>query len=279
MTRSSSDLSSTAATLAPAISTVGAGFMTHRSLFERGRQLGYQDLDFYIAGRAGVLGEVPAEVAAAGLVFFEYATVCRSWERSADIQTRSAAATDFAICAETWAASRLEPDPRWERLALLAGHLADAASAAHAPIFAGWRRRCPPDEPRLAMVHHLNSLREHRMACHAAAVIANGLHVGDAVRYRQPEMVEVFGWSNSEDDPATTPRWSAVGPRPSGRPTTWWGSSMPPSTTTSSTTSPPWWAPPRTPSVDGPSRQTTATRKREPETGHDDQRFRPPADR
>lgn len=202
MTRSSSDLSSTAATLAPAISTVGAGFMTHRSLFERGRQLGYQDLDFYIAGRAGVLGEVPAEVAAAGLVFFEYATVCRSWERSADIQTRSAAATDFAICAETWAASRLEPDPRWERLALLAGHLADAASAAHAPIFAGWRRRCPPDEPRLAMVHHLNSLREHRMACHAAAVIANGLHVGDAVRYRQPEMVEVFGWSNSEDDPS-----------------------------------------------------------------------------
>lgn len=201
MTQSSTDLSSMAAMLAPGISTVGAGFMTDPSLFERGRQLGYQGLDFYIAGRAGVLGEVPAEVAAASLVFFEYTTVRRSWERSADVQTRSAAATDFAICAETWATSRLESDPRWERLALLAARLADAAASAHAPIFAGWRRRCPPDDPRLAMVHHLNSLREHRMACHASSVVANGLDVGDAVRYRQPEMVEVFGWSNSEDDP------------------------------------------------------------------------------
>lgn len=208
------NLSSTAAVLAPQISAVGAGFMTHPSLFERGRQLGYQDLDFYIAGRAGVLGEVPAEVAAAALVFFDVDTVRRSWERSAGMQPRAAAADDYALCAQTWAKEHLPDDPHWSRLALLACRLANAAPAAHAPLFAGWRRRRAPDDPRQAVVHHLNSLREHRMACHAAAIVANGLAVDDAVRHRQPAMVETFGWAHtdvsSDDQSETVRRWTAA---------------------------------------------------------------------
>lgn len=192
--------SAVAAEIAPAVSAVGAGFMTDRVLVETGADLGYEGIDFYLAGRAGVLGEVSADVAAAALVFFDVDTVRRSWCRSAWVQPRAEAATAFAGCAAAWAAARLPEDPRWERLAELTVRLGDHAPIADAPLFAGWHQLAVPTSPPAAAVHLLNGLREHRMACHAAAVVANGLDVGDAVRYRQPDMLGLFGWSPADDD-------------------------------------------------------------------------------
>lgn len=188
-----------AAEIAPAVSAVGAGFMNDRILAETGVTLGYEGIDFYLAGRAGVLGDVSAEVAAAALVFFDVDTVRRSWARSAAVQPRAEAATAFAGCAAAWAAERMPDDARWSRLAELADRLCASAAIANAPLFAGWRRLTAPTAPPVAAVHHLNGLREHRMACHASAVIANGLDVADAVRLRQPEMLGLFGWEPDPD--------------------------------------------------------------------------------
>ena len=41
------------------------GFMTAPTTYERGAELGFEGADFYLAGRAGVLGEVPADVVVA----------------------------------------------------------------------------------------------------------------------------------------------------------------------------------------------------------------------
>ena len=46
-------------------------------------------------------------------------------------------------------------------------------------------------------MHHLNGLRELRMARHGAAVVALGLDPADAVRHRSPAMVALQGWDEA----------------------------------------------------------------------------------
>ncbi|MDZ7791717.1 MAG: hypothetical protein U5L08_14725 [Xanthomonadales bacterium] len=199
----------TARRSAAAVSRVGAGFMSDPSLAQRGAELGYGGIDFYLAGRAGVLGEVGAAVATAALGFFAPGVVDPAWRRTASLLPRHAVAQEFAACAASWAEARLPLDADVVRLAELASALHRRAESAGAPIFAGWRALAVPDEPRQAVVHLCNGLREHRMACHLAALITARLDVADAVRFRSPDLVHHFGWSGELTDLASVrSRWA-----------------------------------------------------------------------
>ncbi|QYX82242.1 helix-turn-helix domain-containing protein [Streptomyces akebiae] len=58
----------------------------------------------------------------------------------------------------------------------LAQRLVDAADAASLPLFAGWRAQpCPADDPVGAAMQRVHVQREHRGACHLAAVRVYGL--------------------------------------------------------------------------------------------------------
>jgi hypothetical protein len=154
-----------------------------------------------------VLGEVPADVVAASITFFNPDTVRAGWEGSADVMSRADAAAVFAGCARTWADGHLADDVDWATLAELTDKVVGNASPAGAPVFAGWRELEVPTDPKHRAVHQLNALRELRMARHASAVVASGIDVGDAVRHRTPQMVGIFGWADqpvAEDVPA---RW------------------------------------------------------------------------
>ena len=66
-----------------AIVSFVSGFMTDPATYAYGAELGFEGMDFYAAGRGGVLGEVSADVVTAAFVFFEPGTVRAAWERSA----------------------------------------------------------------------------------------------------------------------------------------------------------------------------------------------------
>jgi len=178
---------------ASAVNGLSSGFMLDAATYAVGAEAGFDGMDFYGAGRAGVLGEVTAEQVTACLVFFSPEVVRNVWEGSRDVMPRSAAAELFAGCLVTWADAHLGDDVDWARLAELADRIAAAASVSGAPVFAGWRALPVPGEPKAAALHHMNALRELRAARHGAAVIAVGLDVGDAVRLKSP-MAAVFGW-------------------------------------------------------------------------------------
>ena len=44
--------------------------MTDPATYAYGAELGFEGMDFYVAGRGGALGDVPADVVAAAFVFF-----------------------------------------------------------------------------------------------------------------------------------------------------------------------------------------------------------------
>ncbi len=185
-----------AAALAAPVSAIGAGFMSDPELTATGADLGYAGIDFYLAGRAGLLGDVPDGVAAAALVFFAPRLVEEAWRRAGEVARPAAAAAAFAGCAHRWADHALEPADHVlvTRVGALAGRAARAMSAAHAPLFAGWRGLPWPRAPRPAATHACNALRELRMAVHASALLACGVGPGEAVRFRQPHLAATFGW-------------------------------------------------------------------------------------
>jgi NAD(P)-dependent dehydrogenase (short-subunit alcohol dehydrogenase family) len=172
-----------------------------------GGAAGFEGMDFYAAGRGGVLGDVSADVVTAALVFFNPTVVQAAWEGSRSVMPRDQAAELFAGCLVSWAHEHLGDDVDWSRLAELAGRIVTSASVAGAPVFAGWRALPVPAEPKAAALHQLNALRELRMARHGAAVTALALDVGAVVCHASPGMAGIFGWEGTEVGDELPARW------------------------------------------------------------------------
>ena len=196
---------------AAAVSGLAAAFMLDGATYARGGALGFNGIDFYAAGRGGVLGDVDADVVAAGFVFFNPQTVRNAWEAAGAVMPRAQAAAEFAACGHAWAEAHLSDDLDVARLGELAGRVAAAASPAGAPVFAGWRALAVPASPKAAALHQCNALRELRMARHGSAVIVSGIAPADAVRHRSPQMVGAFGWEGEVGVPdAVKVGWDAA---------------------------------------------------------------------
>jgi hypothetical protein len=198
-----------AAATARTVGQLSSGFMFDPATYAVGGEHGFEGISFYFAGRAGVLGDVDADVAAAALAFFHPDVVRANRDASAGVMPRAEAAEAFAGCGHRWAADHMG-DYDWSTLAALAGKVVAGASVAGAPIFAGWRGLPVPDDPRAAALHQLNGLRELRMARHAAAVVVSGVEPGDAVRHRTPHMISIFGWDEAPLGPDVAERWAAA---------------------------------------------------------------------
>jgi hypothetical protein len=178
-----------------------ARFMNDPATYEHGKALGFDGVDFYFAGRAGVLGDVAADIVVAALVFFPDHAIRARWERSGLIMTRRRAASEFALCAHTWAEEHIPADVDAARLADLAGRVVEEASPAGAPVFAGWRLLDRPRSPRALAIHHLNGLRELRGALHASAILTVGLTPHEAVTVAAPNRLALYDWPEPHPGP------------------------------------------------------------------------------
>jgi hypothetical protein len=193
-----------AAASGDAINGLGTKFMLDLNTYVYGATLGFEGADFYLSGRGGALGDVPAGVVAAAFVFWNPTFIAAGWERTADVMPRRQAAEEFAGVCHRWAEEHIGDEIDTARIAELAGRVADNASPACAPLFAGWRSLPEPDADRTKALalHRINGLRELRGALHGAAVIMAGVAPHAAVARRTPYMLSVFGWEEPHPDKA-----------------------------------------------------------------------------
>jgi hypothetical protein len=194
---------------ATTVSGLSSGFMLDPKTYAAGSERGFAGLDFYFAGRGGVLGEVDADVVSAAMVFFHPDHVRTQWDGCAGVLPREEASAVFADCLSRWADEHLADDAGvdWATLAGLAGKVVDNAAPAGAPLFAAWRTVDVPSGDRAAALHQVNCLRELRLARHGAAVLVTGLDLGDAVRHRSPAMAGIFGWGEATLDDGVPALW------------------------------------------------------------------------
>jgi len=184
------------------IVSLPAGFMLDGATYERGGKLGFDGIDFYVAGRGGALGDVDGAVVAAAFVFFHPPTIIERWDRGRAVMPPAEAAMAFAASLDTWATAHLGDGVDYDRLAELEGKVIAAASPAGAPLAAAWAAVAEPKEAKALALHRMNILREWRGAVHGCAVLASGLEPLEAVMVKTPGMAGLFGWPEPYPDPA-----------------------------------------------------------------------------
>lgn len=198
----------TAKATATPIVEIAAKFMLAPATYQKGGELGYEGLQFYVCGRGGVLGDVSAEVVTAAFVWMHPDMVRANWEAGLAVAPAPDAARAFAKCLVAWAVENVPDTPSTARLADLAGKVVATASPAGAPLFAGWLGLPVPAEPAARAVHHLNALRELRGSLHAGAVLAAGIDPLEALHVRTPYLAQAFGWSDPAPEvEAVQARW------------------------------------------------------------------------
>ncbi|MGN9774340.1 SCO6745 family protein [Micromonospora sp. H33] len=215
----------------PAVLELGDAFTRCPVTLRQARLLGISGWAFYIAGRAGALGDVRAETVSAALGFIAPEAVADGWDAALrTVRPMQVATATLAECCR-WGDENLDSVPGAGRLAVLLGRAVDAADAAGMPLFAAWRAMPVPERAAGARVAvSLRLLREHFTGAHLLAVRAAGMTPLEAV-LAGPEgeagavacgwpppyppvgpLVRRRLWAEAVTDRLTAPAFAALGP-------------------------------------------------------------------
>ena len=155
------------------------GWMVSPLTADLGVELGLEGgaLGAWVCGRAGVLGDVDADLAAAAIGFMHPARVRLLWESQPDSLTPTEISGRYIGCAYKWAPDALASlsETELRRLNQLTRTVLDAALPSTGALFTGWRRMPQPGDPACAVALSLHVLRELRGGAHLSAVQACGL--------------------------------------------------------------------------------------------------------
>jgi len=190
----------------------GRAWMMAPGTAAKSAELGLADagrFGFWANGRAGVLGEVDASIAASAIGFMAPEAVTKCWNSRPDGLSAWDAALEWFGCGASWAREALAsmPDDRVGRLAELARKVVDAADPSIGALFAGSKNIPLPGDPAGDVAVTLNVLREMRGCAHLAACHAVGLgphatimSTDDPVR-GGAKWSEGFGWTAPHPEP------------------------------------------------------------------------------
>ncbi|MFE1895134.1 hypothetical protein [Streptomyces yangpuensis] len=184
----------------------GDEFMSDEATAAVGLRAGFSPgRGFYCRGRFGVLGEAPVEVVQAVQGFLGPHLVTAGWLAGRSVMPAEEAAACYAQAVRTWGRANIPADADVEHFNRLAQQLIDAADADALPLFAGWRAQpCPTDDPVGAAMQRIHVLREHRGACHLAAVRLSGLSAREAMVINLGvEQATRYGWQEPHPVTAT----------------------------------------------------------------------------
>jgi len=150
------------ATTAGPLQRIGAVHYFHPYAKEAAESLGIDGFRYYLAGRAGVLGEATTDVVLSAFGYFEPGLVDKLWSTSkercnvveaADAQMKVA----YRIGAEALGeASGVSADALAEAAASM-GELANAVDRSALPLFAGFMSLETPDDAAEAFMHQANT--------------------------------------------------------------------------------------------------------------------------
>lgn len=182
---------------------IGRAWMLDEQTVKRSAELGLDGpFGFWTLGRAGVLGDVDADLAASAIGFMAPQLVRHYWESRPPGIDPHAMSAAYAEAAADWAGRTFADvgSARLTRLVDLGRRVVDEALPSVGLLFAGWRLIKVPSDPPGATAVVLNMLRELRGGAHLSAAHAVGLgplgtimSTDDPVRGGEPWATR-FGW-------------------------------------------------------------------------------------
>jgi len=158
------------------IGKLGAGYMLAPPTRAVGKDNGYRTMQFYFAGRGGVLGECDADVVKSAFGWFS-ADMCRTnWEEGCAVAGPKKAAELYNQAMASWGSANLAGIDGLDRFVELAERMVAHVNPDGLPLFAGWRAMPrATDDPAAHAYQLVALLRELRGSCHIVAARAQGL--------------------------------------------------------------------------------------------------------
>lgn len=174
-----------AAAAKPVVLELGGAFAESPGALGRARLLGIPGWAFYVAARAGALGDVGPETATAALGFLEPDAVADGWRAASRVaHPREVAAALLDECCRL-GSRLLDAAPGISRLVELLDRVLAGADPTGMPLFAAWRTMPVPAEfaelPGARAAADLYLLREHYVAAHLLAARIAGMTPLEAV--------------------------------------------------------------------------------------------------
>lgn len=181
---------------------IGAHFYFHPATVAAGRELGLDSFKFYVLGRGGVLGDVPAAVMSSAFGYFNPATIGPQWDKArAIVSPPVAAQAAFDECGKR-GSEALSAIDGLEAYVEAADIVIDHANIAGLPLFAGIAQMtCAVDDIAARAMQKAAVLRELRGSVHLCAVLASGLTDAQAHAIQRPGDVASFGWEEAPELP------------------------------------------------------------------------------
>ncbi|HET9731275.1 MAG TPA: hypothetical protein VFP54_01250 [Acidimicrobiales bacterium] len=183
------------------IHDIGSELFIGSEALGRAREWGWQNpYSFYFAGRAGVMGDVSGEVAAAALGWFVPGLVGALYTEGQQVHGPGEATRRMVEGNAIWGRDHLS-GAAMEPFVEAAEKLVDGIEASGLPLFAGWRAqpRVPDAAGRAAQL--MQVLREWRGANHLVATTAVGLSPLEAILTNEGEgQAKRFGWPEPYPD-------------------------------------------------------------------------------
>lgn len=188
----------------------GRAWMSAKATAQRGAELELAPgFGFWVNGRAGLLGEVDADLAAAAIGFMAPDSVRSLWGVRKQGVPLPEVTKAYAAAGAEWGRQTLadwEPADL-ERLTELCDKVAAAALPSSGMLFTGWRALERTGDPAADATVALNVLRELRGGAHLSAVHAAGLEPHGAIMSADdqvrggPAGAERFGWLTPHPEP------------------------------------------------------------------------------
>lgn len=194
-----------AQTVKEPIADLGGRFMRDPATFARGAELKLKPgLEFYLLGRLGPVGAVPADVVAAAAVFINPGAIREMWTSACSTSSPKKGAALFSKVCQEYGKATLPNGKRTKRFNELAAKVIDNAPVVNAPIVAGWRQLPRGRNAAGEAQQLLHMLRELRMARHGVAVQAEGLTPLEAILSGPggAANAKMFGWPEPYAEPA-----------------------------------------------------------------------------
>jgi helix-turn-helix protein len=172
----------------------GGAFFFAPATIARGAELGLDGVTLYIAGRGGVLGDVPDDAVVAAFHHFTHDTLIPRWAAAAKVSPPARTGALYAECVRAWGRDHLADLPDVERLADLTTRIVRANDLGGlAPLYSAWRAVPLSDDAPAALAHNLQTLREHRGGLHVLALAAHRIQPLEAQLAEGSPYVDFYG--------------------------------------------------------------------------------------
>lgn len=188
-----------AASTGAQLGLIGSSFYFHPDTLARGKELGLDGFRFYMLGRGGVMGDVPAKVIESAFGYFSGPLVEKIWNSAKERVAPADAATAYLNCNAELGRRQLADVNGLADYCAAAEQVIGAARPAALPLFAGIASAPVPDDLPGRAMHLTAVLRELRGSVHLLAIAATGLDNVVAHAIRRPDDVETFGHAEAPE--------------------------------------------------------------------------------